>query len=340
MPVQGTQFSPSASAVNTVQEAFKINTTDGYVKFAVKVAGRTLSNAALSVAAAVETVVLAVITVIASPLYFLHNKSFNSITARTALAGRATAEALRGIVGKSTETPADGQKVATRFEQAKAIVDQVWNGKMGGLSAKDVYNSAASYVSNNPGKVKIAGGMIALGLAAYFLGFFSTRDPKIVELNGVLKEMGQNSTMAKVFNIFKETQGVSCKNYLPFRDEFSDKLDQHMISGIRSEDMQGPYMWGIDKFNRTFIAIRYACSQLSAGAEKGVVALFEYNKGEFPGIVASGNGQIGCSPANHLHQYGLPNNFKGEDYLKHLDGVFKGGNLLTSMTRGNGCFAR
>src|SRR2546425_456874 len=103
----------SAYAVNAVKSTFEIKETDTKVQFARKVIGRALTNGALTIAASVETVVLALLTVAALPLYYLHYRSFNSLTTRTKIAGRATAEAFLGIVGwkmKESKSPVTPSK--------------------------------------------------------------------------------------------------------------------------------------------------------------------------------------------------------------------------------------
>ena len=89
-------------------------------------------------------------------------------------------------------------------------------------------------------------------------------------LRSLLNDGGKCSLTAKTFNVLDDTQGISCDNFLPWRDEFNHGTSGY-IDGIKATHLEKPAMWGIDQSNRPFIAIKYLCDQTT----EGVVAIFQ-----------------------------------------------------------------
>jgi hypothetical protein len=101
-----------AYAINKAQDTFTINRdaegnrTDGFLKDSAKVVTRVPVNMTLATLAIIETVVKAILTAVSSLLYLATDVPFNYFKDATALAGRATKEALKGILGYASPKPA------------------------------------------------------------------------------------------------------------------------------------------------------------------------------------------------------------------------------------------
>ena len=100
-----------AYAINKAQDTFTINKdaegnrTDGFLKDSAKVVTRVPVNMTLAVLATIETVVKALLTAISAILYPITDVPYNYFKDSTALAGRATKEALKGILGYASPEP-------------------------------------------------------------------------------------------------------------------------------------------------------------------------------------------------------------------------------------------
>lgn len=100
-----------AYAINAAQDAFTINRdaeknrTDGFLKASAKVVTRVPVNMTLSLLASIETVVKAILTGVFAILYPITDVPYNYFRDATTLAGRATKEALKGILGFATPKP-------------------------------------------------------------------------------------------------------------------------------------------------------------------------------------------------------------------------------------------
>ncbi len=100
-----------ARPVNAVQNTFTVNKeTDGFWKSSAKVVARIPTNTALGLLATVETIVKATLTALSALLYPITDAPFNNLKDSTALAGRATIEAFKGVFGYSTQTEAESKK--------------------------------------------------------------------------------------------------------------------------------------------------------------------------------------------------------------------------------------
>lgn len=111
--------------------------------------------------------------------------------------------------------------------------------------------------------------------------------PKVIEgvfncsldsLKGVLQRSGENSTTSRVFNILNETRGVTCENFLPWQEAFH-RGGTGYIDGVHSNHLSNDVMWGIDQWQRPFIAMKYLCQKITPEglSEKiqGATALFQ-----------------------------------------------------------------
>lgn len=88
-------------------------------------------------------------------------------------------------------------------------------------------------------------------------------------LKNILNARGSDSMTAKAFKVLEDNQGISCENHLPWQDGFLGGTGY--IDRIQAKHLQKSAMWGIDEWNRPYIAIKYACGQ----AKEGAVALFQ-----------------------------------------------------------------
>lgn len=100
-----------AYAINAAQDTFTINRdeagnrTDGFLKDSAKVVTRVPVNMTLAALATIETVVKAILTAVFAILYPITDVPFNYFKDATTLAGRATKEALKGILGFASAKP-------------------------------------------------------------------------------------------------------------------------------------------------------------------------------------------------------------------------------------------
>jgi len=94
--------------------------------------------------------------------------------------------------------------------------------------------------------------------------------PKVIEgvfncsidtLKGVLQKTGENSATSRVFSALSETQGVTCENFLPWQEAFH-RGGTGYIDGIHSDQLSKDVMWGIDQWQRPFIAMKYLCQKV------------------------------------------------------------------------------
>ncbi len=92
-------FSPSQWGVHKAEQFFKVNEENNFAVKGLKVAGRALTNTALTAAALAETVVFAALTVVLSVTYFVHHNTFASLKERTTVAANTVKDAVKGIAG-------------------------------------------------------------------------------------------------------------------------------------------------------------------------------------------------------------------------------------------------
>lgn len=117
----------------------------------------------------------------------------------------------------------------------------------------------------------------------------SVKDPSfdsstcdLAGLKAQIKEHG-GATTHKLFNIVEKTKGLSCDNYLPWKDSFHAGGTGY-IDGVRPDDLSQSVMWGIDPWQRPFVAIRHTCDKVTNGA----VAFFQRYTGSGP-VVGGGH---------------------------------------------------
>ena len=100
-----------ARPVNAVQSTFTIDQeADGFWKSAAKVVARIPTNTALGLLATVETIFKATLTALSALLYPITDAPFKNLKDSTALAGRATIEAFKGVFGYSTKIEVETAK--------------------------------------------------------------------------------------------------------------------------------------------------------------------------------------------------------------------------------------
>ncbi|NGX60068.1 MAG: hypothetical protein KR126chlam3_01230 [Chlamydiae bacterium] len=91
---------------------------------------------------------------------------------------------------------------------------------------------------------------------------------------------------------------TTCKNYLPWKDSFSQGAGS--IDGISNSDMKSPVMWGIDPFDRFFVAMEYSCNKV----QRSIVAVFPKVVAVFQSGTEEGNRNLiswGSVNVHHPH---------------------------------------
>lgn len=116
-------FSPSASLVNGVNNYLAAPESENIAHKGGRVFTRAVADAALSVAALLETVVFAALTVIASPLALTNRTkgAYEFAKNHTAEAGNGFKNALKGIFGRGEVA----QKEAPKTEETEASTGRV-----------------------------------------------------------------------------------------------------------------------------------------------------------------------------------------------------------------------
>lgn len=115
------EYSFVGSALN--KASFRIEETDSRITAISKfTAGRT-ANALLALAALVETVVFAALTVVGSPLYFISSERFSSLTQHTSASAYAGTKALKETIGMIDEVIQKQQNLQpTKWEIVNQMV--------------------------------------------------------------------------------------------------------------------------------------------------------------------------------------------------------------------------
>lgn len=141
-------------------------------------------------------------------------------------------------------------------------------------------------------------------------------------LKNILNAGGSDSTTAKVFKVLEDNQGISCENYLPWQDEFH-RGGTGYIDGIHAKHLQKSAMWGIDQWNRPYVAIKYVCDQ----AKEGAVALFQRYTDSGNLMAAGGHFQPqGCflGPLRPVYS-------SSKEFLGNLTSMFKGEDVVSRV---------
>ena len=116
-------------------------------------------------------------------------------------------------------------------------------------------------------------------------------------LKAQIKEHG-GATTHKLFNIVEKTKGLSCDNYLPWKDSFHGGTGY--IDGVRPDDLSQSVMWGIDPWQRPFVAIRHTCDKVKNEA----VVFFQRYTGSGSGPVVSSGYYISYECMSTLGTWG------------------------------------
>lgn len=142
----------------------------------------------------------------------------------------------------------------------------------------------------------------------------------INKLKAILVYGGNDSTTARAFKVLNETQGISCDNYLAWQDKFHRGATGY-VDGIRPTDLQKAIQWGIDQWNRPYIAIKYACDKTI-----GAVALFQRYTDQAYSVASGGHFEAPCRLGDVINTHGYPN-LNYEQFLGRLTVLFKGENF-------------
>ncbi len=106
-------------------------------------------------------------------------------------------------------------------------------------------------------------GLASVGVGAYY----KTNQPVVEETaHDVLKrEIGDpNSNIGKALAIFNETRGIGSHNQVQWNGT------RDYIDDFSTDDLKENAMWGVDRFKRPFIALKYLCNKM-----KGVFTVFK-----------------------------------------------------------------
>lgn len=114
-------------------------------------------------------------------------------------------------------------------------------------------------------------GIAYIALSLMPKGAIAATTCPIDNLKPLLEMKERDSKIVQVFQIFNETQGITCNNYLPWQDRFdstsnfpsawplTDDYSGGSIENIEPKDMPQSAMWGIDRWQRPYLAFKYAC---------------------------------------------------------------------------------
>lgn len=139
-----------------------------------------------------------------------------------------------------------------------------------------------------------------------------------------------DSMTSKMFRVFNETVGITCENYLPWKEKFHLGGTGY-IDGVFKDDLPSSSGWGIDPAKRPFIALKYECLTNDAAVTKpavGAFALFQRytNVGD---LVAKGeHGRVKYCPP-----YALDGVLRAWSFLDDLKKFFQGEPLANNLMR-------
>jgi hypothetical protein len=167
-----------AYAINNAQDTFTINRddagnrTDGFLKDSAKVVTRVPVNMALALLATIETVVKAILTVVSNILLPFTEAPFNYFKDATGLAGRATKEALKGILGFATAKPDISvtkeiiEADVVTVDQPTSVVEEEESEEEEIVEERSYVQKGQDFVNSLSTKQKIAGAVV-IALAFY-----------------------------------------------------------------------------------------------------------------------------------------------------------------------------
>lgn len=180
---------------------------------------------------------------------------------------------------------------------------------------------------------------LAYGIGSEFLGVSAASMPETINIQPALAKIeevgncpisklkdliskgGENSITAAAFRVFNKTQGISCKNYLPWKAEFH-KGGTGYIDGVFAKDMAKAAMWGIDPSNRPSIHLKSICDKTFEGA----TTLFQrYTGSGFPMVEgAHGEASQCCIGLGNL----LSPTVSASKFLDKFTGLLNGTTLV------------
>lgn len=130
---------------------------------------------------------------------------------------------------------------------------------------------------------------------------------------------GWKGTVKGIFDIFNQTIGITCGNYLPWSTSFQ----KGAYFSFDEQSLGAPAQWGIGSHSRPFIAFKYEIEDENAKTTQGVSALFQRYSPQ--------SGSMMHVHGHHSAAGGQPsvldmNYFKGtlEEYYDSLREFFKG----------------
>lgn len=85
----------------------------------------------------------------------------------------------------------------------------------------------------------------------------------INELRDILSQEGNDSMSNRYFKLLNDTQGITCKNYLPWAER---GWIGGFVSNLKDSDLKNSLTWSIDIAKRPFIALKYTCEKGCTGA--------------------------------------------------------------------------
>jgi hypothetical protein len=178
------QFSPTNWAVRGVENTFSTQETDGFVKIPAKFISRAVCDAALTLAGAAETAAYAIVFAATSlPLYFISYDNYASLKGRVQLAGQATFNALKGIVGYSSyaqkveeakveDTKAKEEVEETTTTEEMPVVETEDEKSLEEIEQPGKFATLVQVAKNHP--FLTAGSVAALAISTYYFGIPST----------------------------------------------------------------------------------------------------------------------------------------------------------------------
>jgi len=120
-------------------------------------------------------------------------------------------------------------------------------------------------------------------------GTFDPTKCDLSHLNSLIHKEGDSTFTSKIFTLLDETRGVTCDNYLPWQDIFMGPTGY--IDSIKPGDLDQLVQWGVDKWQRPFIAVKQICNE-----EAGAIAYFQrYTEIDSSWVTGKDFANLACS---------------------------------------------
>ncbi len=98
-----------------------------------------------------------------------------------------------------------------------------------------------------------------------------------------------------IYELLEKTRGITCENFLPWRNSFHGYGVGEYMDGIRPHHLKESVMWGVDNWKRFFVAIKAKCSD---SLDEKMALMFQRYSGSPNSIYGAGSWMesSGCFP--------------------------------------------